>query len=176
MADVTGLWRGSGRAAAALAGLAEHRGLDVEVALGPEDHLVEVELDPKQRVLPPLAAGPRAALRAAARGPEEGLEDVAEAAETAPSTTERPASAEVVLLTLLRIAQNVIGVRHELELVGRLLARVHIRMQLPRQPAVCALDLVGARIAIDTENFIMIGHLFLVRTFCHARLSDVLAC
>ena len=87
MSQVTG--HGAGLAARAVAGLAQHGGVDLEVALGAEDDLVEVDLHPDQSVLPALLAG--AGARGAVSPAEEGLEDVAEAAEVAAAAEARAA-------------------------------------------------------------------------------------
>ena len=70
-----------------------------------------------------LAPGPRAALLL--RAAKERLEDVAESAESGcPAEAARPA--EVVLLTLLRVAQHVISVRDLLEPLGGVSTRVDV--------------------------------------------------
>src|SRR5690606_34678565 len=115
-ADVATRDRGARRAAGALARGTPHRGVDLELVLGAEDDLVEVDLDAQERVLAPFRARARpgrAGLRA-----EEAVEDVAEA-EAAGTETARVA--HVVALTLLGVAQHVVGVRHELEALRGLL-------------------------------------------------------
>ena len=67
-ADVAGHRRRAGRAARAVAGLAQDRGVDLDLALGAEDDLVEVDLDAQQRVLAALPARARSG-RAALRPP-----------------------------------------------------------------------------------------------------------
>jgi hypothetical protein len=90
---------------------------------------------------------------------EEGLEDVAEATEPAGAGAERALAAEVVLLALLGVAEHVVGVRHQLELVGRIRTRIDVGVKLARQLAIGALDVVSARVAIDAEHFVMVSHL-----------------
>lgn len=77
---------------------------------------------------------------------EEGVEDVAEAAETA-SAAEGASSSGVVLGALALVAQHVVGVRDVFEALGRLRARVHIGVEFAREPAIRLLDLVGRGVA-----------------------------
>lgn len=63
--------------------LAQHRGVDLDVAVHAEDDVGEVERDAHQGVLAALAAGARTAAALASGGAEERLEDVAEPAEAA---------------------------------------------------------------------------------------------
>ncbi|WP_431247930.1 hypothetical protein [Leifsonia xyli] len=58
--------------------------------------------------------------------------------------------------------------RDELEALLRLGARVHIRVQLARQPAVRLLDLVGAGVSLDAEDFVVVGHVGLFLTSCRS--------
>ena len=110
-----------------MARLAGHGRVDLDVAVGAEDHLVEADLDADERVLAALAARPRTA--GLLSGAEERLEDVAEAAE--PLSAEAAlAAAEVVLLALLGIGEHVVGVGDGLEPLGRLGARVHVGVEL----------------------------------------------
>src|SRR5690606_17334986 len=63
---------------------------------------------------------------------------------------------EVVALPLLRVAQHVVRVRHLLEALGGLVARIDIRMQFPREPAVRLLDVLLTRVAIDPEYLVVV--------------------
>ncbi len=154
-ADVAGDGLGARRAARALAGLAQDRGVDLDLALGAEHDLVEVDLDAQERVLAALPARTRSG-RATLGRPEEGLEDVAEP-ERAAAVAEAGLRAEVVALALLGVAQHVVGVRHELEALGRLLARVDVRMQLARELPVRLLDLVRGRRSLDAQHLVMVS-------------------
>ena len=152
-ADVARHRVGAGCRARPLAGLAEHSSVDFEVALGTEDDLLEVDLDADERVLTPLPTAARA--RTAAASPaEERLEDVTESAEVLSAGT--LLRSEIVLLTLLRVGQHVVGVRHRLEFLGGVRPRVHVGVQLPRESAVRLLDLVRGRLTRHAERFVMI--------------------
>ena len=93
------------------------------------------------------------------RRTEERLEDVAEASEagTASGAAERGV-AHVVARALLGVAQDVVGVRHELEPLGGVGPRVHVRVQLARQTPVRLLDLFRRRVTRDAENLIVVSH------------------
>ena len=114
MSQVTG--RRAGRAARALAGLAQHGRVDLEVAVGAEDDLVEVDLDAQQGVLPALAARARAR-RAPLPPPPKNVSKMSPKPEAAaPPPPPKPAlRAEVVALALLGVAQHVVGVRDDLK-------------------------------------------------------------
>ena len=145
MSHVTGA--GPGLAARALTRLAEHRGVDVDVAVRAEHDVAELERHAHEGVLPALAPRTRAAAAPAAGRAEERLEDVVEAAEAAGAAERRVAAAHVVARALIGIAQHVVGVRHELEALGRVFAGVDVGVQLPRELAVRLLDLVGGGVA-----------------------------
>ena len=106
--------------------------------------------------LAPRTWAPRAL---ASRRSEEGLEDVAESAEAAlPAAERRVVAAEVVARTLIRVAEHVVGVRHELEPFGRVRARVHVGVQFACEAAVRLLDLVRRRVARDAEHLVVVSH------------------
>ena len=124
-----------------------------------EDDVLELERDADERVLAALAPRARPPGSSAARCAEERLEDVAEAAEALGAA--RPAErrvAHVVARALLRVAQHVVRVRHELEPLRRVGARVHVRVQLAREAPVRLLDLIRRRVARDAENLIVVSH------------------
>ena len=161
VADVTRDRLRAGLTARSLAGVAEHRGVDVDVTVNAEDDLAEVERDAHECVLSAFPAGPGAASALAAGATEERLEDVAESAEPGarPTAAERVVVAtHVVALALLGIAEHVIGVRDELELLGRIVARVHVGVQLACEPSVCLFDLIGCRFARHAEDFVVVSH------------------
>jgi len=158
VADVAGDRRGAGRAAGAVAGLAEHGRVDLELARGAEDDLVELDVEAQQRVLAALAAAAGTAPASGARA-EERLEDVAETAEVAAAAeTALGLRAQVVLLALLRVAEHVVGVRDRFEALRRIGARVHVGVQLAGEAAVRLLDLLGARVALDAQDFVVVCH------------------
>ncbi len=124
-----------------------------------EHDVLEVERDPDEGVLPALAPRARAPRALAPGRSEEGLEDVAESAEAALSATERRvAAAEVVARALIGVAEHVVGVRHELEALGRVRARVHVGVQFACEAPVRLLDLVRRRVARDAEHLVMVSH------------------
>ena len=74
---------------------------------------------------------------------------------------ERGVAVAIVALPLLRVGQDVVRLLDFLELrLGRLVARVDVGMELPRQPAVGLLDGLGRRVAGHTQHFVIIafGH------------------
>src|SRR5690606_20889603 len=131
---------------------------DLDVPVCTEHDVPEVEGHAHQGILAALLAraGPRST--PAALGSEEGLEDVAEASEPAEVTGSAVPAAHVVATARVVVAENVVSVRDELELLRRLLARVHIRVQLTRQLSVRLLDLVRRRVARHPENLIVVRH------------------
>ncbi len=159
MADVARHRRGAGLAAGPLAGLAEHGRVDVDVAVDAEDDVAEVQRDPDECVL--AALPPRAGTSAAlpAGGAEERLEDVAEPAESAAGAAERLVAAHVVPRALVGVAQHVVGVGHELEALGCVVAGVHVGVKLPRETPIRLLDVVGGGIAGDAQDLVMVSHI-----------------
>ena len=89
---------------------------------------------------------------------EERVHDVGEREALAlPERRRRRAqrvAAEVVHLALLRVAQHVVGARDLLEALLRRLVGVDVGVQLAGQRAVGLLDLLGARVARDAEDFV----------------------
>jgi len=154
VAHIAGRGRGAGLAARALTAAAEHGRVHADLALRAEDHLAKLDIHANHRVIPALRARTRPALPAAEALPEEGLEDVAEAA----CATARLTAAHVVALTLARVAQHVVCVRYALETLRRLLARVHVGVQLAGEASVRLLDLVGRRVSRDSEHFVVVRH------------------
>src|SRR5690606_14380692 len=106
----------------------------------------EVDLDTKQSVLAALTPRPRPARPGGAT--EEGFEDVAEPAEVAESLL----GSGIVLLSLLRVAEHVVRVRHELEPLCRVGAGVDIRVQLTGKPPIRTLDVIGRSVAVDAQH------------------------
>ena len=65
----------------------------------------------------------------------------------------------VVLLALLRIREDVVGALDLLEaLLGRLVARVLVRVVLPRELPVGLLDLVRRGVLLDAQHLIEVLH------------------
>jgi hypothetical protein len=162
---------GAGRAAVARTGLAEHRGLDRDLVLDPEGHLVQAQLQPKQGV---RALADPATRPAPVPAAEERLEDVAEAAEAveraagaaAPAVGRERIAAQIDDAALLGIAQHLVGGGDLLEAVLRGLIRVHIGVQLASELAVGPLQLLGRRVPSDSEHRVVIAH-----RACHLRTS-----
>lgn len=103
-------------ATSTVTGFAKNRRVDFEISVRAEDHFVEGHLDSKESVLATLTPRLRTANTTSTTSAEERLENIAEAAEArSPKTGLRP---EVILLSLFRIAQHVIRVRHKLEAFG----------------------------------------------------------
>ena len=109
-----------------------------------EDHLVESDLDPDERILTALATRPRAP--GLLPGTEERLEDVAEPAEALAAEPGLTA-AQVVLLALLRIGEHVVCVGDLFEALGCLGTRIHVGVEFAGQATVRLLDLVGGGVA-----------------------------
>ena len=137
------------------AGAAGRRGVDGDVAIRAEDGVLEIDLDADEGVLAPPGPGSGAALRAAA---EEGIHDVAEvepAAESAAGVAR--IAAHVVHLTLLGVAQDLVGGGDHLEPLLMLRVGVDVGMQLAGELAVRLLDLLGRGFARDAEQGVEIG-------------------
>ena len=124
-----------------------------------EDDVAEVEGDAHQGVLPAFA--PRAGT-AAALPPPAAPKNVSKMSLNPPkppcAAAERLVAAHVVAGALVGVAQHVVRVGHELEALGRVLARVHVGVQLPREAPVRLLDLVGGRVARDAEDLVVVSH------------------
>ena len=143
-------------AARALAGLARDGGVDLDVAVHAEDDVAEFEGDLHEGVLPAFPTRARTP-RAGSAAAEEGLEDVSEAAE--PGTAESAAvAANVVAGPLIGVAQHVVRVGDELEALGRVVSRIHIRVQLAGQAPVRLLDLIRTGVARDAEDLVVVSH------------------
>src|SRR5215471_8989357 len=163
-AHVAGLGVGPGRGALARAGRADHGGVHHQLPGRPERAFGQVEIDPDGGVAAPAGAAARPP-RARA-GAEERVHDVAErepGAEPArrawpgPGPGER-IGAQVVHLPLLRVGEHLVGLRDLLEPLLGLRVRVDVRVQLPGEPSVGLLDLVGARVAADAEYPVVVVH------------------
>src|SRR5690606_11050748 len=139
----------AGLAARTAAPVAQHRGLDRDLLGEPGGALLAREADAHQRV--------RARLHAAARHPtggrtgatEEGVHDVAEAADPGEGVAcARPRTGAVVQriatqvddLALLRVGQHLVGLRDLGEAMLGVLRRVDVRVQFTGQLAVGPLD------------------------------------
>ena len=127
-----------------------------------ERGLVQVELQPQDRV----GAGPGArAWSARGRVAEERVHDVLEADERAGAGAGRAArperiAAEVDDLALLRVGQHLVRGVDLLELLLRRRVGVDVRVELPGQLPVGALDVVrGGVPAYPQDAVVVLGHL-----------------
>src|SRR5205814_3325437 len=76
------------------------------------------------------------------------------------AAADAPVPERVVLLALLGLGQHVVRRLHLLELrLGRLVARIAVRVVLPRELAVGLLDLVGRRVLRNAEDVVEIFRL-----------------
>src|SRR5204863_7184318 len=142
----------AGLGARAVAGGARRRQAHADGHLRALHRLLERDVDIRFEISPAL--GTRSAARAGAAGAEQVGEDVADPAEAAEAATaaaegvrvearaEDPA-ARVVALALVGVGQDGVRLLDLLEaLLGRRVARVLVRVVLPRELAVGLLDLV----------------------------------
>src|SRR5690606_22756225 len=158
----------AGRRARALARAARDPARNLDLDRVARDRLLERELE--------LVAQVRAAvhLRPAARSDAEQVvehvaEDIGErvhAPETvraeAAAGTETRMTEPIVGRALPFVRQNLVGLLGLFELgLGLRIVRIAIRVILHRQAAVCLLDVLGARVALHAEHFVVIalGHL-----------------
>ena len=89
-----------------------------------------------------------------------------------PLCTRRVDLAVVETLSLLSIAEQVIGARDLFELfLGRFVARIKIRMQFLRKLAIRSLDLGGGSRRGNTENLVRIPHDLLRKNFSSAKIT-----
>src|SRR5690606_22718308 len=152
-AHLAGLAAGARLGAAALAGVARLLALDLDLAGDAVDRLGERQLEVNLQVgAAPLPAAARRAEEVREQIAERG-EDVVHPAEAAHVAVEAVRAELVVAGALVRIRQDLVGVRRLLEpLLGVLVARVAIRVVLHGEPPVRLLDLGLARLAPDAEH------------------------
>src|SRR5699024_3917655 len=110
VAQAGGFGRGPFLRAGTRAGVAHDRGGHVEVDGAAEGRGLQVDVDADEGVLAALGARDRAAGRTAS-ATEEGLEDVAESAESAAGGEALPAlaAAHIVAAALLRVGEHIVG-------------------------------------------------------------------
>jgi hypothetical protein len=154
---------GAGLRAGALAGVASPRARDLDARGGPERRLLEGDLEMVAEIGP---ARPRART---ATTPEHLAEDVAE--DVVDGGAGGPAEAEalegvlavrvaeaVVAGALLRVGQDRVGLGRLLEaLLGVLVPRVLVRVELVRELAVGALQLLLAGLPADPQDFVVVA-------------------
>ena len=130
-----------------------------DLAVHAERDLGEVEVEPHERVLTaPRARDGPTLRRGTGRGAEEGLEDVLEPETAAHAATgRRRVRADVVGAALLRVAEHLVGARDVLEpVLGRGVVARDVRVVLTGELAVGLLDLLGRRVARDTEDLVVV--------------------
>ena len=128
------------------------------------------ERDRHARLEVVAALGRRRTAAAPAAAPEDAAEQVGEVdavlvegARVEPAagcgTAHAGLAQEVVLLALLRIGEDLVGLRDLLEaLLGSRIVRVLVGVRLAHELAIGLLDLVGARVAGDAERLVMVRH------------------
>ena len=148
--------RRPGAAAGAAARAAHDRRVDRQLAPRPEGRLGEVDVEAHEGVLPPARSRHGAPLRLPAA--EERLEDVLEPeAATLTAVRRRGVGAHVVRLTLVGVAEDLVGACDVLEPVLGVRPG-DVRVQLAGELAVGLLDLVLARVTRDAENLVVVRH------------------
>ncbi|MNL11727.1 hypothetical protein D3C87_1325730 [compost metagenome] len=142
--------------------------VDVDGLLAAEDRVVERQVQIEAQVGAPLGTAPPARTGALGRAaPEEGLEDVAEAAEPLEALEAGPARAEAPLrggVAELVVALALLGIREDLVGLGELLEAllgpgllVDVRVVLARQLAVALLQLVVRGALGNAEDLVVIA-------------------
>ena len=154
--------------AAALAGVARPHLGQLELRLEAGDHVGERDLEVVTQVRAALAAPappPAPAARRAEQLAEQIVEDVGEAAEVAEVEAGHAAlgadagEAEAVVgAPLLRVGEHRVGLGRLLEaLLGVRIAGVAVGVVLERELAVGLLELVGARLARDAQDLVVVA-------------------
>ena len=159
----------AGLGARAATGRARRGGRHRQRDLRALHRLCERDRDLGLQVAAALLARPASPGRRARPATEEVGQDVAEAADVEAEAgalagrAARPAAAHpehaaaVVLLALLRVAQDVVGRLDLLEaLLGLLVAGIAVRVVLARQLAVGLLDLLGRGLLVDPEDLVRV--------------------
>src|SRR5579875_223946 len=150
-----------------MTGLAPHGQADGELLLGAEDCLGELQPETDLGVRAPSRAVLAAPERTSGHRPEEGLEQVAQstfevegdAATGGPGPEDTLRTESVVASTALRVAQDLVGEGHLLELrLGFGIATVGVGVQLSRPPPIGALDLLIRCVRGDPEELVEVRH------------------
>ena len=172
-----------------LAALATHQLGHLDLLLGAQGDLLQRKLDSHTQVAAlHHTVPPRAATETAKGTTSEGFsENVAELGEdvlhvhtaalepTAPEATRCIVTESVVLGLLVRIAQDLVRGSRFLELfLGRLVARVFVRMELDGLLAVGLLDLVGTGVLLNAQDLVRVAfaHRECRRSTVRERRSD----
>jgi hypothetical protein len=149
--------------AAALASVAQHRGVDGDLLADASRAFGEVQPHPQQRV---RARPDPSDWAARGRAPtEERLEHITQTAEAGESVARcrrvlQRIAAQVDDASLLRVGEHLIGDADLLEFRLRDLVGVDVGMQLARQLAIGAFDLRIARVLAHAEQTVIVA--------CHA--------
>ena len=143
--------------------------MERDLALGAPERLFQRNLQVVAQIRAALRAS-RALRSTGALRPEEHIEDVADAlggpegpeagSRRAAGRTDAPEA--VVLATLLRIGEDLVGLVDLLEVrLGRRLVFGDVGMVFPREPTIGTLDVSLARSAFDAEQRVVIrGHVY----------------
>jgi hypothetical protein len=143
------LWTCSRPTTAALAFVANYRGVNGQYLIGAKNCLFQVQIYPQQGILTPL--GPRlgTTLPSAA---EETIEYISDAKSLG--------SAAVIACSAAGINQHLISVCNQLKTLLGFSSRIYVRVEFSCQFAICLLDLILGRIPCYSEDFVMIAQEF----------------
>jgi hypothetical protein len=150
---VTGDGLGARLTARALALLTHNRRVDGEIARDTKDDIGEVYVEAHESVLSTFGAGTRASLLLTA---EEGGENIAKVTE--PLRTKARLGAAVVLFTLHRITEHLIGVSDELEFLLRGLVGVYVGVKLASESTIGLLDVLRRGVTGYSQHVIVVCH------------------
>src|SRR5699024_1764267 len=144
-----------------------HGRFNVDRLLSSEYGVLKIDMRGDQRVLATSGSRHWAASATAA---EEGFEDVGEPTEATTGTGSAKSCTPSILVagciivtTLLRIRQDLVGMGHGFKLFGRFFRRVMIRVQFAGLFAVGLFDLLCCGVTFNTQDLIVIlCHLLVV--------------
>ncbi len=166
----TGLGRGSGRGARAAAGLAVLLARDLNGRLGAGVGLLERDLEIEAQIgaaRRPVPTPPATEAEEVAEDVGEIREDVGVEPRAGPGLARHAGVPEpIVSGALLGIAEHRVGLGGLLEAFLRgVVARIAVRMVLEGEFPVCALDVLIARVARDTEHLVVVALTHACATF-----------
>jgi hypothetical protein len=129
--------------------------VDFDLLMNPENDIRQRHVESNEGILSALTARSRTATTTTRCATKERRKNVVEISETTRESLLGPA---VVLLALHWVGQNLVGVRHKLELFFSFRGRVHIGVKLAREFSIRLLDGFGVRVTSDAENLIVVSH------------------